>query len=84
MEGQNKNLIKECELCSTYASCLCFECISYFCHNCYKIIHDIKKNPIHKKEDIDAFVQIDLKCQKHPKDRIYLFCVDEKGKPIII
>ena len=48
------------------------------------MIHDIKKNPKHKKENIDLFVPIDLKCQEHPKDRINLFCLDDKGNFIII
>jgi len=84
MDGEKKIILKEFELCNTYASCLCFECNNYYCNKCYEIIHSIKKSPIHKKEDIDAFVQIDLKCQKHPKDRINLFCVDEKDKSKIM
>ena len=73
MDGEKKIILKECELCNTYASCLCFECKSYYCNKCYEIIHSIKKSPIHKKEDIDAFVQIDLKCQKIPKDESTFF-----------
>ena len=43
------------------------------------MIHDIKKNPQHKKENIDPFVPIDIKCPEHPMDRMNLFCLDEKG-----
>ena len=79
MEKEKRKLIKECELCNANASCLCFECNSYFCDRCYKTIHDIKNYPNHKKENIDVFVPIDLKCPEHPKDRMNLFCIDEKG-----
>ena len=39
-----------------------------------------KKNDNHKKETIDAFVPIDLKCPNHPKIPLNLFCLDEMGK----
>ena len=80
MEKENTKLIKECEFCKANASCLCFECISYYCDKCYKIIHDLKNSQKHKKEIIDAFIPIDLKCPEHPMDRMSLFCVDEKGR----
>ena len=77
---KNKKNIKTCEICGNDATSLCFKCISYFCDSCYKFIHDKKINSNHKKEKIDYFVPIDTKCPDHPKDRINLFCVDEKGK----
>ena len=80
MEEIKSKQFKYCELCNINATCLCFKCNSYFCDRCYKIIHDIKKDPQHKKENIDPFVPIDIKCPDHPQDRINLFCVDEKGK----
>ena len=33
----------------------------------------------HKKENIDPFIPIELKCPIHPQNPMNLFCVDEKG-----
>ena len=41
-ELESKN-IKECDMCDSSATCLCFECNNYFCENCYKLIHNLKK-----------------------------------------
>ena len=80
-ERNNKeNNCKECEICKVEAKYLCFECNSYFCEDCHKFIHDKHVNSSHKKISVDLFVNIDLKCNKHPKDRINLFCLNEKGK----
>ena len=79
MEKEN-NIIKKCNICGSEAKCLCFECNDYFCDKCYKLIHELKKDPLHKKENIDLFIPIDLKCPEHPKDRINLFCLDDKRK----
>ena len=73
-------LIKDCEICQSNATCLCFECISYFCESCFKLIHDKKVNTNHKKEMIDPFVPIDVKCPEHKKHPMDLFCFEEKGK----
>ena len=74
---------KKCEICESDAQCLCYKCKMYLCDNCYKFIHQKKKNiNEHKKEKIDFFVPIEIKCQEHPQDRINLFCVDDKGKYI--
>ena len=75
-----ENQLKKCELCKEIATSLCFICNSYFCNQCYKYVHDKKININHKKEIIDPFVPIDLKCPEHPQHPIYLFCTDEKGK----
>ena len=80
MEEIKTKLLKYCEVCNSNSTCLCFKCNSYFCDCCYKLIHDKKKDPQHKKENIDPLVPIDIKCPEHPLDRINLFCVDEKGK----
>ena len=77
---ENKKQQKFCELCGEEAVALCFKCMIYFCDSCFKFIHDKKININHKKEKIDYFVPIDTKCPIHPKDRINLFCIDEKGK----
>ena len=74
------NIIKKCEICEKDATSLCFQCINYFCDSCYKLIHDKKNNNLHKKEKLDYYVPIELKCSDHPKIPITLFCVDEKGK----
>ena len=73
---------KICEFCDSTATCLCFRCRNYYCDQCYKFIHDKTKNSGHKKEEIDPFVPIDLKCPEHPEHPVYLFCADEKGKLI--
>ena len=78
MEKENK--LKKCELCKEIATSLCFICNSYFCNQCHKYVHDKQVNINHKKEVIDPFVPIDLKCPDHPQHPIYLFCADEKGK----
>ena len=74
--------IKLCELCHIQAAWLCFECYMYFCDSCYKFIHDKSINKVHKKENIDLFTPIDIKCTEHSKNILNLFCIDEKGKII--
>ena len=74
--------LKKCEICRLDALFLCYKCKMYLCDNCYKFIHEKKANIDHKKENIDLFVPIEIKCQKHPEDRINLFCLDDKGKII--
>ena len=71
---------KICELCETNATSLCFQCNMYLCDSCYKFIHDKPSKNQHKKENIDYFAPIDIKCPNHPNDRINLFCIDEKSK----
>ena len=82
MIEKKSELIKECEICKTNASCLCFQCNNYYCESCYKFVHDKQANSSHKKESIDPFMPIDIKCPEHPQDRMYLFCADEKGNYI--
>ena len=73
-----KNFIS-CEFCEeNTATCLCFKCNNYFCDKCFKIIHNLKKDEEHKKEVLDNFIPIELKCQKHPPNLNNLFCLDEK------
>ena len=76
---KNKNGIKECDICSSNATCLCFKCLQYFCDSCYKFIHDKRKNSEHKKKLIDPYVPIDIKCPEHPNGIMDFFCVNEKG-----
>lgn len=75
---KNKSKIKECNICGTNATCLCFKCILYFCDSCYKLIHDKQKNANHKKEPLDPYIPIDLKCPDHPIIPITLSCLNEK------
>jgi len=82
MDKKSKNF-KECEICDLNANCLCFKCYSYYCDKCYKFIHENNKKSNHIKEAIDPFIQIDLKCQKHPIYPMFFFCSDDKGKLII-
>ena len=82
--NNEKKCSKECDICGEPATQLCFNCNMYLCDSCLKFIHDKKKNNQHKKEKIDYFTPIDLKCPKHPKDRLNLFCIDEKGKILFI
>ena len=79
MENKSK-LIKVCETCGINSTCLCFICNEYFCDSCFKMNHDKQMKINHKKEKIDLYVPIDLKCQAHPNIPLNLFCVDEKGK----
>ena len=76
---QQSKLFKECDFCGANATCLCLQCINYFCERCYKFIHDMEKNSSHKKENIDPFIPIDLKCPDHPTIPTNLFCLEDKG-----
>ena len=50
---KNESNYKKCEICKNEATNLCLECISYFCEECFKYIHNKKINSQHKKEKID-------------------------------
>ena len=73
-------LLKECGFYHSDSTCLCFKCVNYFCDNCFKLIHSLEKNLSHKKENIDLFIPIDIRCNLHPSNPLNLFCVEEKGK----
>lgn len=75
---------KECFICGVDAVALCFECKNYFCEKCFKYVHDMEKNSNHKKELIDLFVPIEVRCPEHPEHQVDLFCADEKGNKQII
>ena len=79
---KNSKLIKPCNICENDATCLCFDCLNYFCESCYKLIHDKKKKE-HKKEKADPFVPIEIKCPEHPNGIMDFFCIQEKGKILI-
>ena len=83
MEKKHQNY-KQCEICKIEATSLCLQCYNYYCDACFKYVHDKKENINHIKEKIDYFVPIDTKCPEHKGNIINLFCVDEKGKNLII
>ena len=72
--------LKKCDICNSYAKSLCYECLSYYCDSCFKLIHEKEKNSKHKKEELDPYIPIDLKCRIHTKNPLNLFCLEEKGK----
>jgi len=81
---EENDILKKCDFCGKDANSLCFKCNNYFCDNCFKVIHDLRKDEKEKekhiKETLDIFVPIELRCQKHPSNLNNLFCIDEKGK----
>ena len=74
-----KSHIKKCEVCLEDATCLCYKCMSYYCDNCFKTSHNNDKRKSHKKEKIDYYVPIDIKCPEHGLVPMNLFCLDDKG-----
>ena len=76
---KNKKEIKECDICGANATCLCFKGKQYYCDSCFKFIHDKQKNSQHKKEPIDPYIPLELKCPEHPESPLNLFCLDEKS-----
>ena len=79
MEENKDKITKHCHICGLIATSLCYNCMQYFCESCFKLIHDIQNNSKHKKESIDFYVPIDLRCQEHPLIPLNLFCLEERG-----
>lgn len=75
--------IKECEFCLEKATCLCYKCFTHFCDSCFNLAHRNEKRKSHKKEKIDYFIPINMKCKQHNLVPINLFCVDDKGNLFI-
>ena len=71
--------LKKCDVCKIDATCLCYKCMSYFCDSCFKIAHNNEENKLNKKDKIDYFISIDLKCPEHKLYPMGLFCINEKG-----
>ena len=71
--------LKKCEVCKIDATCLCFPCKTYFCDSCFKLGHNTEEFKSHKKDKIDYYVPIDLKCTEHKLYPMELFCINEKG-----
>ena len=72
--------IKKCEFCKKEGTCLCFKCMSYFCDACFKQAHEEEDYKSHKKDKIDLYAPIDIKCPLHKLHPMDLFCVNEKGE----
>ncbi len=77
---ENKQILKKCEICKIDATCVCFICMSYYCDSCFNLSHMNEEYKLHKKEKIDYFSPIDVKCLEHKLYPMSLFCLDEKGK----
>ena len=73
-------LIKKCDFCKGDATSLCIKCMSYFCDTCFQIAHKSEETKSHKKEKIDYFCPIDVKCPIHKLYPNELFCTDEMSK----
>ena len=82
MENKQGDKNNSCYICGEKPENICFKCSMYLCDSCFKFIHEKRVNKEHKKEKIDYFIPFPLKCPNHPKERINLFCADEKGKNI--
>ena len=76
-----KEIKKICDLCQNNdATNICYDCPNYYCESCFQIIHNLKINAKHKKENIDPYIPINVKCPEHPKNLNNFFCIDEKSK----
>ena len=84
---EKENILKYCDICKSQGTFLCSSCLNgiglYYCDSCYKYIHDKKENTNHKKEKIDYYLPIDLRCNKHQNVPLNLFCLDENGNIIL-
>jgi len=70
------------EICKDQANRICFDYQFYLCDSCFKFIHEKNSNSLHKKEEINPFNPMEIKCPEHPKNQINLFCISEKSKNI--
>lgn len=77
MEGKSK--LKKCELCLSEATCLCYECMTYYCDSCFILVHKNEERKSHEKQKIDCFVPVEVKCPEHKLVPLNLFCVDDKS-----
>ena len=77
-----KSRIKKCEACLIEATCLCYKCLNYFCDSCFNLFHKSEERKTHRKEKIDLYIPMDMKCPEHNSSPMNLFCVDEKGNLI--
>ena len=84
---EKENILKYCDICKSQATFLCPFCLGgaghYYCDSCYKMNHDKNENMNHKKEKIDYYLPIDIRCNVHQNVPLNLFCLDEKGNIIL-
>ena len=80
---KKQNKCKYSGICDLDATCLCFDCYNYYCDSCFKFVHE-KRKLNHKKDKIDPYLPIDFKCPKHQRRLLDLFCIEEKGKIILL
>jgi hypothetical protein len=54
---------KNCEICESLATNLCFKCLAYYCDSCYNLIHKKKENgDQHKKDNLNSnIIHIEIK-----------------------
>ena len=76
----NNGRNRECEICKEKGTNICYDCLSYYCNSCFNFVHEKLRNLFHETEDFESFNSIDIKCPKHPKNLINLFCFEEKRK----
>jgi len=82
MEVKSKS--KKCQVCLLDATCQCFKCLENFCDSCYNIAHKNEERKSHKKEKLDYYIPLDMKCPVHNLVPLNLFCVDDKGNYIYL
>ena len=74
-----KSKLKKCELCLVEATCLCYECMSYFCDSCFNLGHKNEERKSHKKQKTGNFINYEVKWPEHKLVPLNLFCLDDKG-----
>ena len=74
-----KSNIKKCDICKDNAISLCLKCMFYYCESCFKIAHSKGETQSHKKEKIDFYSPLDVRCPSHILSPMNLFCVDDRG-----
>ena len=52
--------------------------MSYYCDSCFNFFHNNEQRKTHKKENIDFYVPIDIKCPEHKLIPMNLFCIEDK------
>ena len=53
--------------------------MNYYCYSCFKIAHTNEEFKTHKKENIDYFNIIKVRCPELKLSAINLFCFERKG-----
>jgi len=53
--------------------------MNYYCDSCFKIAHTKEEFKTHKKENIDYFNFIDVRCPEHKLSPMNLFCLKKEN-----